>query len=196
MPTLTAKATLAPRPHASPSTQRRAILKDDFSWYNTKPQEAFRRKIPSHTHSIYPYPPHQSPSSTPYRNSLGRRPLAPRAAGRPCHLAAALEQHLEPVLERDHVGVDILLHLKGVGNDLDGPLALHAVAAGLEAEPEVARMLRDGAEGVHGARGVGIAVRGEPLLCGEVSIGKCIEGGEWGAYLSLPWCPSGSAHLA
>jgi len=99
------------------------------------------------------------PLTLPSRNSCGRRSRPRRTT------SFAAVQHLEPVLQGRHVRVNILVHLKGVRYDFDGPSAWCAVATGLEAEPEVAGVLWEAAEGVHEAGRVGFAVVLEPQFC-------------------------------
>jgi hypothetical protein len=74
-------------------------------------------------------------------------------------------QHLESVLERDHVAVGVATHFKLARTDLERPSALGFLVAKLEAEPEVTGVFRHAAEGVHRAVGVGCAVILEPLFC-------------------------------
>jgi hypothetical protein len=76
------------------------------------------------------------------------------------------DQQLKTVLERAHIRVLVPPELKGVGDDLDGPVAQGSVAAGLEAEVEIAWVFWVDAEDVHDALGVGVHVGGEPLVCG------------------------------
>ena len=77
----------------------------------------------------------------------------------------ALDQQLEPVLQRYHIRVSVLVQFKRVGYDLDTPSALGFVVAHLETDPEVAGVLGHAAEGVHGAVGIGFAVVLEPKFC-------------------------------
>lgn len=74
-------------------------------------------------------------------------------------------QHLKSVLHRHHIGVDVLLELERVGDDLETPCALGTVGTHLEADPEMAWVSRHAAESVHGACWVGGAVVLEPSLC-------------------------------
>ena len=70
------------------------------------------------------------------------------------------KEQFEPVTQGPHVRVGIPLQLKGVRDDLDGPILQLCVLAGLEAEEKVAGVLGVDAEGVDGAFGVGFRVRG------------------------------------
>ena len=56
----------------------------------------------------------------------------------------------------------MLMQFKRIGYDLDNPRALGLVLAHLEADPEVAGMLGQAAEGVHEAVAVGFAIVLEP----------------------------------
>lgn len=76
--------------------------------------------------------------------------------------STALNQQFEAILERDHVGVGVLVEFEGVGHNLDTPRPLGLVFAHLEADPEVARVFGHTAKGVHGAIGVGLAVVLQP----------------------------------
>ena len=64
--------------------------------------------------------------------------------------ASRADQQLEAVLERQHIGVDVLVQFECVGDDLDAPGSLGSAGAHLEADPEVAGVLGHAAEGVHG----------------------------------------------
>lgn len=70
------------------------------------------------------------------------------------------EQQLEAITQRAHIGVHVLLQLKGIGHDFDGPVLHLRVLARFEAEVEVARVFRVDAEVVDGAFGVGFRVGG------------------------------------
>lgn len=73
-----------------------------------------------------------------------------------------LKEELEAVAQGAHVRVHGLLQLKGMGNDLDGPVLELGMLAGLEAEMEVARVLGVDAEGVHAPFRVGFRVGRQP----------------------------------
>jgi hypothetical protein len=67
-------------------------------------------------------------------------------------------EHLEPILQRHHIRIDVFLQLERLGNNFDGPPALWPLGAHLVADPEVTGVFGHAAEGVHGALGVGFAV--------------------------------------
>lgn len=88
---------------------------------------------------------------------------------RPHRRSTTLDQQLEPVLQRDHVWICILVQLKRIGYDLDTPGTLGLFEAHLEANPKVAGVLGHAAESVHGAVGVSFAIVFEPEFCSRVS---------------------------
>lgn len=73
--------------------------------------------------------------------------------------------HLEPIREGPHVRVLVLEELVPIWHDPHRPTHDPRVPGGLEAEPEVARVLIVDTEGVAGPVGVGIHVRRKPFLC-------------------------------
>ena len=99
-----------------------------------------------------------------------------RALCRP-RTSTGLHQDLEPVLQGEHVWIEILLELIRIGDDFERPCALGFVGAHLEAYPEVTGVARHAAEGVHGTRGIGFAVIFQPELCEGVNDGSR---NEWG----------------
>lgn len=79
---------------------------------------------------------------------------------------------LEAVGEGLHVRVLSLEELVAVGHNTHWPPHNSRAAIGLEAEPEVARMLIVYAESVTGSVGIGVHVSGEPPLCKDVVSGS------------------------
>ena len=73
-------------------------------------------------------------------------------------------QHLEAILERDHITVRVAAHLKFARADFEWPCTPRLLVSKLVAKPEVTGVLGHAAESVHGAVGVGRAVILQPLF--------------------------------
>lgn len=80
------------------------------------------------------------------------------------------KQQFEPVAQRLHIRVLILLQLKSLRYDLDGPALQLSVETSFEAEVEVAWILWVNAECVVTSFGVGLRICGQPLLCRKSSV--------------------------
>jgi hypothetical protein len=79
-------------------------------------------------------------------------------------LIRASEEHLESILQRSDVWVEMLLHLKPIRDDLQRPCTDSSLLASLVAEPEIAGEFGRSTESVHETARVGFAILLEPIF--------------------------------
>jgi hypothetical protein len=104
-----------------------------------------------------------SPSMLPNRRSKIEQASSPLAC---LHI---LEDELEAVAESSHVWVEILLHLKGVRYNLDGPAPHLSAWTSFEAQIEVPRILGIDTERIDRASWVSFRIRSQPAFYHDVS---------------------------
>jgi hypothetical protein len=80
-----------------------------------------------------------------------------------------LEDKLETIAESPHVWVDMALHPKGLGYNLDGPTPHLSSWPSLEAQIEVSGILGIETEGVDRACWVSFRIRSQPAFYPKVS---------------------------
>lgn len=99
-------------------------------------------------------------------------PLPRKFFSKPTPLLHIHHLLLEAVLERPHIGIDALVELERIWNDLDEHILQRTLLTVLVAQEEEAWMLRVYAESVHRTLWIRFGVGRKPLIC-QTNISIC-----------------------